>query len=865
MSLLAPQGRSLNVTGFPDLAAISGLSQEEAQHRLKQEGYNELPSSRRRSLLSLALNVVREPMFLLLLAGSAIYLVLGDVREALVLLGSILVIMGITFYQEQKTERALSALRDLSSPRALVIRGGELQRIAGRDVVRGDIVVLSEGDRVPADGLLLWSLNLSIDESLLTGESVPVRKGVAESSAETSGMGRPGGDDLPFVFSGTLVTQGQGIAEIKATGVHTELGKIGAALQTVKQEDTRLQKETGRLVRLFAIAGLAVCAVVVALYGFFRGDWLGGLLAGIALAMSLLPEEFPVVLTVFLALGAWRIARRQVLTRRMPTIETLGSATVLCVDKTGTLTENRMSVHSLFVNRTSYQVQTDAHQPLPAEFHDLVELAVLASQQDPFDPMEQALRQLGERSLAGTEHLPGNWTLLREYPLSPKLLAISHVWKPSRPEAPYLVAAKGSPEAIIDLCHLDEGERAAILEQVGLMADEGLRVLGVARASFQPTATLPGEQHAFLFAFAGLIGLTDPVRPTVPAAIQECYTAGIRVVMITGDYPVTAQQIGRQIGLRPLDACITGAELDAMDDVTLQERIKTTAIFARVVPEQKLRLVRALKANGEVVAMTGDGVNDAPALKAAHIGVAMGKRGTDVARESAALVLLDDDFSSIVQAVRLGRRIYDNIRKALTYILAVHVSIAGVALLPLLFGWPLVLLPVHIVFLELIIDPASSIVFEAEPENPEVMKRPPRDPREPLFSRHALWFGALQGIGVLAMVLGIFLLAQIQHVDEPTTRAMAFTTLVITNLGLILANLSHSRLIVATLRRPNAALWWVVGGTVLLLILVLSIPVVRDLFAFSLPSPLELLWSLIAGVISLLWFEALKVFILQKM
>lgn len=865
MSLLAPQGRPLNVTGFPDLAAISGLSQEEAQHRLKQEGYNELPSSRRRSLLSLALNVVREPMFLLLLAGSAVYLVLGDVREALVLLGSILVIMGITFYQEQKTERALSALRDLSSPRALVIRGGELQRIAGRDVVRGDIVVLSEGDRVPADGLLLWSLNLSIDESLLTGESVPVRKGVAESSAETSGMGRPGGDDLPFVFSGTLVTQGQGIAEIKATGVHTELGKIGAALQTVKQEDTRLQKETGRLVRLFAITGLAVCAVVVALYGFFRGDWLGGLLAGIALAMSLLPEEFPVVLTVFLALGAWRIARRQVLTRRMPAIETLGSATVLCVDKTGTLTENRMSVHSLFVNRTSYQVQADAHQPLPAEFHDLVELAVLASQQDPFDPMEQALRQLGERSLAGTEHLPGNWTLLREYPLSPKLLAISHVWKPSRPEAPYLVAAKGSPEAIIDLCHLDEGERAAVLEQVGLMAGEGLRVLGVARAPFQPTATLPGEQHAFLFAFAGLIGLADPVRPTVPAAIQECYTAGIRVVMITGDYPITAQQIGRQIGLRPLDACITGAELDAMDDVTLQERIKTTAIFARVVPEQKLRLVRALKANGEVVAMTGDGVNDAPALKAAHIGVAMGKRGTDVARESAALVLLDDDFSSIVQAVRLGRRIYDNIRKALTYILAVHISIAGVALLPLLFGWPLVLLPIHIVFLELIIDPASSIVFEAEPENPEVMKRPPRDPREPLFSRHALWFGALQGIGMLAMVLGIFLLAQIQHVDEPTTRAMAFTTLVIANLGLILANLSHSRLIVATLRRPNAALWWVVGGTVLLLILVLSIPVVRDLFAFSLPSPLELLWSLIAGVISLLWFEALKVFILQKM
>jgi len=353
-------------------------------------------------------------------------------------------------------------------------------------------------------------------------------------------MARPGGDDLPFVFSGTLVTQGQGMAEIQATGVHTELGKIGTALQSVKPEQTRLQRETGRLVRLFAIAGLALCALVVVLYGLFRGDWLNGLLAGIALAMSLLPEEFPVVLTVFLALGAWRIAQRHVLTRRMPAIETLGAATVLCVDKTGTLTENRMSVRQLFAQGTSYEVQAGAQQPLPDAFHELVELAVLASQQDPFDPMEQALRGLGERSLAGTEHLPAEWTLLREYPLSPQLLAISHVWKPSQPEAAYVIAAKGSPEAIADLCHLDEGGTAAVFEQVGRMASEGLRVLGVAYAQFQPASPLPLEQHDFPFEFVGLVGLADPVRPTVPAAIQECYQAGIRVVMITGDYPMTA-------------------------------------------------------------------------------------------------------------------------------------------------------------------------------------------------------------------------------------------------------------------------------------------------------------------------------------
>jgi Ca2+-transporting ATPase len=858
MSHSSVQPPTVSSTDLPDLASIGGLSEEDARRRLKEEGFNELPTSRRRSLHSIALSVVSEPMFLLLLAGCGIYLALGDVREALVLLGSILVIMTITLYQEQKTERALSALRDLSSPRALVIREGAQWRIAGRDVVRGDVVVLAEGDRVPADGMLLWSLNLSVNESLLTGESVPVRKGVVEHSAATSGMGRPGGDDLPFVFSGTLVTQGQGIAEVKATGVRTELGKIGTALQRVKPEHTRLQRETGRLVRLMAVAGLTLCALVVLLYGLFRGDWLGALLAGIALAMALLPEELPVVLTVFLALGAWRIARHHVLTRRMPAIETLGAATVLCVDKTGTLTENRMSARSLFAHGSSYQVQDEGQQPLPETFHDLVELAVLASQQDPFDPMEQALRALGERFLTGTEHLPGTWTLLREYPLSPHLLAISHVWKPSRPEANYVIAAKGSPEAIVDLCHLDEGDTAVVLEQVGRMANEGLRVLGVACALFQPVENLPTEQHGFPFEFVGLVGLADPVRPTVPAAIQECYSAGMRVVMITGDYPLTAQQIGRQIGLNPVDTCITGPELDTMDDATLRERIKTTSIFARVVPEQKLRLVNALKANGEVVAMTGDGVNDAPALKSAHIGVAMGKRGTDVARESAALVLLDDDFSSIVQAVRLGRRIYDNVRKALTYILAVNVSISGIALLPLLFGWPLVLLPLHIVFLELIIDPASSVVFEAEPENPAVMKRPPRDPREPMFGRPTLLMGVLQGIGVLALVLVVFILAQTQHLDEPTTRAMAFITLVIANLGLILANRSRSRPILATLRTHNAALWWVVGGTIFLLILVLSFPALRDLFAFSLPSPLELLWCLAAGIASLLWFEAVR-------
>lgn len=854
--LLHPSSQQ-SEAGVFDINTMTGLSEQEAAQRLVKEGYNELPTTRQRTMLALALDIVREPMFMLLIGGGIIYIFLGDVREALILLGSIFLIMGITFYQEQKTERALEALRDLSSPRALVIRGGEQRRIAGRELVRGDLLMLAEGDRVAADGVLLWGTNLSVDESLLTGESVPVRKGAWDRRSETMAMERPGGDDQPFVYSGTLITQGQGIAQVQAIGVNTELGKIGKALQTVKPEQTHLQRETGRLVRLLAIAGGTVSTLVVVLHGLILGHWLSGLLAGITMAMSLLPEEFPVVLTIFLALGAWRIAQRQVLTRRMPAIEMLGSATVLCVDKTGTLTLNRMSVSQLCAAGAVYDLSKPEQQTLPETFHELVEFSILASQQDPFDPMEKALRQLGEDFLAQTEHLHRDWSFIREYPLSSQLLALSHVWK-SPASDDYIVAVKGAPEAIADLCHLDEAKQEELYRQVSVMASDGLRVLGVAKAHFKHTSTLPGEQHDFVFEYVGLVGLADPVRPTVSQAVKECYTAGIRVVMITGDYPGTAQNIARRIGLKSPDEVITGPELDVMDDAELQQRIKTVNIFARVVPEQKLRLVKALKANGEIVSMTGDGVNDAPALKSAHIGIAMGERGTDVAREAAALVLLDDDFSSIVQAVKLGRRIYTNMRKAMTYILAVHVPIAGISLIPLLFGLPLVLLPVHIVFLELIIDPVSSVVFEAEPESPDVMKHPPHNQKEPMFGKRMVSLSLLQGASVLLVVLAVFLFALYSGQSEQTARAQTFTTLVVTNLGLIFINRSQSRTLLATLRSPNAALWWITGGVAALLGLVLYVPLLRDLFGFSTLSLVDVVIALAAGLVTVLCFETFK-------
>jgi len=849
-----------------DIHALTGLSEAEAARRLRAEGHNELPSSRRRSVLAIALEVVREPMFLLLVACGTLYLLTGELSDALMLLGFVFVVMGITIYQERRTERALEALRDLSSPRALVIRDGQRRRIAGRETVRGDIILLAEGDRVPADARVLHSVSLTVDESLLTGESATVRKRAAAPDAAASdaapAIARPGGDDLPFVYSATLVTQGQGVAEVLATGMQTEVGKIGKALQTVKVEHTLLQRETDRLVRSMATVGLSLCAAVVLLYGLTRGNtwdaWKEGFLAGISLAMATLPEEFPVVLTIFLALGAWRISHSRVLTRRVPAIETLGAATVLCVDKTGTLTLNRMSISKLQAGGETFDAEDPAIKTLPERFHQLLEFGILASKRDPFDPMDKALKELGLKYLVRTEHLHENWALVHEYPLSPELLALSHVWK-SPDGTDFVIAAKGAPEAVADLCHFDEARTRQLVRDVAAMAARGLRVLGVAKGHFRQ-ASLPGEQHDFLFDFLGLVGMADPVRPAVPAAIQECYQAGIRVVMITGDYPGTAQNIARQIGLESPDKVITGAELDAMSDSVLKERIRETNVFARVVPEQKLRLVEALKANREIVAMTGDGVNDAPALKAAHIGIAMGGRGTDVAREASALVLLDDDFSSIVQAVRLGRRIFDNIKKAISYIFAIHVPIAGLSLVPVLMSdWSLILLPIHIVFLELIIDPACSVVFEAEQEEPDVMRRPPRNPRERLFSWRAISVSLLQGATVLAITLAVYIIAGRLGETENHARALTFTTLVVANLGLILTNRSWARTIIGTLGRPNKALWWVLGGAAVFLGVALYVPWLRDLFKFESLHGADLAICLGAGVLSILWFEGLKV------
>ncbi len=835
-----------------DPEELFGLTDEDVIARISSEGYNELPQAKQRSVFHIALEVIKEPMFILLLLCGLLYLMLGDAGEALMLLGFVAVVMGITLYQENKTEKALEALRNLSSPRALVVRNGEKIRIAGRDVVRDDTVLLSEGDRVPADALLLRATNLKADESLLTGESVPVRKKAWDGISES---GRPGGDDLPTVYSGSMVVSGQGIARVIATGPRTEIGKIGTALQTLEIESTGLQKQTAAIVKTFGAVGAVLCVTVIVLFGLTRGNWIEGILAGLSLAMATLPEEFPVVMTIFLALGAWRISKRNVLTRRVAAIETLGAATVLCTDKTGTLTMNRMTVARLGYEGDFSEVK-EGLASLPEHLHEIVEYAVLASPADPFDPMEKAMRELAARTLSGTEHVHADWKLVREYPLSDKLLAMSHVWE-SPDHEHYVIAAKGAPEAIAGLCHFDERRVAGLRADIECLAADGLRVLGVASAAFD-RMSLPEAQHDFVFRFIGLMGLHDPVRPGVPEAVTMCRTAGIRVVMITGDYPGTAISIAKQIGLDGPGNVITGPELEKMDDAELAKRIAHTSVFARAVPEQKLRIVSALKANGDIVAMTGDGVNDAPALKAAHIGVAMGGRGTDVARESGALVLLDDDFGSIVQAARVGRRIFDNLQKAMTFIFSVHLPIAGMSFLPVLFGWPLALMPVHILFLELIIDPACSVIFEMEEEEADIMMRKPRRSDEPLFGKRMIRTGLVQGLGVLALVVGIYAWALGAGLGEGEARALAFVNLVFGNLGMIMSNRSWTRSIFETLRIPNPAVKWVCGGALAFLALVVFVPALNSLFGFAPLHGWEIALCLGTGALTILINEAMK-------
>ena len=821
-----------------------GLTASEAKERLAKHGFNELPSTKPKSVWRIALEVMKEPMFILLIFCAVLYMVIGDFREGSIMLGAVLVIIFITFYQHQKTEKALDALRALSSPRALVIRDGIEIRIPGREVVPDDIIVINEGDRIAADAVVLDTVNLTVDESLLTGESVVVTKSVQPDLSNTHGL----------LFSGTLVVQGKGLAKVTATGIKTQFGKIGTSLQSIKDDETRLQKEMKMLIRtLFAIGALISIGVVVAFY-LTRGNFIQSLLNGIASAMSILPEEFPVVLTIFLALGAWRLSKKNVLTRKPSAIETLGSATVLCSDKTGTITQNKMEVVALYDGNEVFH-KNYFHEK-KTQIEELVTTAHRASNKDSIDPMENAIGNV-HGTLVYQDI--SNHKLIKEYPLSKELLAMTRVIE-NVSENNISVSAKGAPETIFKLCKLNEQEKIKHLKIVHQLAEQGYRVIAVANSSHQ-SETLPKEQHEFDFEFIGLVGLEDPIRPEVPEAVRECNAAGIRVIMITGDFPATAKSIAIQIGMSAEGEIITGDELRQMTDVELSERISKTNVFARVIPEQKLRIVQALKANNEIVAMTGDGVNDAPALKAANIGIAMGNKGTDVAREASSLVLLDDNFASIVSAIRSGRRIFDNLQKAMSYIMAIHIPIIGLTLLPAFIpSLPLLLMPLHIVFMQLIIDPVCSIAFETEQEEKGIMNCPPRNPNDKFFGASKILVSLLKGLLLFLMVLAVYFLSIHEGHIEGELRAIAFSSLIIGNIFLILTSLSKTKSFISVFTEKNFAAILILLAALIMLLLVISVPSLQHLFSFQFPGYSHFVSSALGAVIMLVILETVKYF-----
>jgi Ca2+-transporting ATPase len=826
---------------------VEGLSSEKAIQKLKEEGYNELPYTQSKNIWQIVLEVIKEPMFILLISCGALYLFLGDYVEGVILLCWVFLIIFMTFYQYQKTEKALDELRKISSPRALVIRDGLKMRIAGREVVKEDLLILQEGDRIPADGIIFSSQNLMLDESILTGESNAVRKENKEENPLNCSA-----------YSGTLVIQGKGFMKVTQTGSNTEFGKIGKSLQEIEQDQTNLQREMKYLIRNLFIIGAFLSLLVIIAFYFTRGNFMQALLNGIATAMAMLPEEFPLVLTVFLAIGSWRLSQKNVLTRKPSAIETLGSATVLCSDKTGTITQNKMEVASIFCKnqifeREDFLLQTE-------NIKELLTTAFLASYKNSIDPMEKSIEAYFNKYAENTS--VSDLIVSKDYPLSKELLAMSCAFL--QKDGKYMVYTKGSPESIVGLCKVSSEEKNSLLVQAEKSARKGQRVLGVASAEWTGEE-IPEDQREFNFTFIGFIGFEDPIREEVPQAIMDCYSAGIKVIMITGDYPETAKSIAAQAGMHSNETILTGADLKEMGEEELKLMIKSVNIFARIVPEQKLQIIKALKANGEIVAMTGDGVNDAPALKAADIGIAMGKKGTDVAREASSIVLLDDNFSSIVSGIRLGRKIFDNLQKAMAYILAIHIPIIGLTLLPAFFSEiTIFLMPLHIVFMELIIDPVCSIAFESEKEEIGIMGRPPRNPNERFYSIRNFLSSSLIGLFLLAMAILVYIITMQENHSDSEIRAIVFTALIVGNIFLILSTVSKTRYVISVLLEKNIALLLIVGTASGLLILVLNNSFLRKLFNFENPGMHHFIVPLVGAFSILFTLEILKYYNMRE-
>lgn len=840
------------------IASLTGLTTAQTEKQRNIFGKNELEASRRSPVLKRIWDIVSEPMFLLLALACVLYFLLGDITEAFMMVVSIMFVTGIGLYQETKSERALDALRRFTSAQILVLRNGAWVKLPSEDLVPDDIVSVEEGERIPADGILLEQHDLSIDESVLTGESLPVEKNVEELAFKGEGLGLKGNEQgqtstgvstqnakpstLNLLFQGTTVASGKGVFKVTATGVRSEFGKLGKSIESMDTEQTPLQKQIKGFVQRMAIMGGLAFVLVFALNFWTENDVWKALLFSLTLAMAILPQEIPVAFSAFMGLGAFRMIKFGILAKQPSTVESLGSATVICLDKTGTITENKMSVAEV------------------ADFSGLgrtLEFALWASEPEPFDPMEKAVLE-GQLLAISTPTDPRkHFQLVKEYPLAGRPPMMTHVWEKQGTQRS--IACKGAVERVLDVARVKDELRAQILTKTEEMAGQGYRVLGVASAEMEGN-NFPAEQDNFPWKFEGLVAFYDPPKKEVAAVFKKFYKAGIRVIMITGDHAATAKNIAHNTGLKGWETVMTGEEIMNLNDADLLSAVEKINVFARMFPDAKLKIVNVLKANGETVAMSGDGVNDGPALKAAQIGVAMGKKGTEIAKSAASLVLLNDNLSAMVTAIKMGRRIYNNLRKAIRYIISIHLPIVLTVLVPLLLGWPYthILLPLHVIFLELVMDPTAAIAFENEPSEPNLMRKPPRDGNASLFSWNELGVSLFQGLMITVGVFFMYYIAVGQGKTEEGVRSMVFATLVSANLFLTMANRSFDYALNRTLFYKNRMLPIILGISAVMLLAILYVPFLAHLFKMGALSIADLGWCVLAGFVSVVWFEIYK-------
>lgn len=818
---------------------LGGLNSEEVEKLQKKYGMNELVIQEKPNMLKKFLGVFKEPMFLLLLIAATVYFLLGAPKDGAIMLVFVGFVASITFIQEWKTEKTMNALKDLTSPKVNTLRDGKNILIKSTELVPGDVVFLSEGERIPADCIVLEPSNFSVDESILTGESEYVMKVSTTQSEKSTDYWKK-----DILYAGTLCVFGKCTAIVKFTGINTEYGKIGKAISEAKDEPTPLQKKVSILVKNIAIAGVILCISVMVASYFYSFDILNSILSGISLAMAIIPEEFPVVLTVFLSMGAYRLAKNNTLMRKISAVETLGSATVLCVDKTGTITQNKMKVKSIYSDGIIFNNEDLKNK-------ELSDLMVLSCEKDPYDPMEKAILEAANLSQLETVY---KYDLSKKIAFDSKTKRMANIYIKDNK---YYVAVKGSAETVLGLCNLDKQTMDEINIEIDKMASNGLRVLALADCTSEEVYE---DLECYELTFKGLVGLQDPPKEGVEEAIKLCKKAGIRVVMITGDYSKTAMAIGEEIGLKFTDKVIVGNEIDSLSENELCEVVKSCDVFSRVIPEQKMKIVKALKKNGEIVAMTGDGVNDAPALKSADIGIAIGKRGTEVAKEAADMILMDDNFTTIVKSVKDGRRVYDNIRKAMVYILIIHIPIAAMAMFAPLFNLPPLLLPMHIMLLELIIDPTCSIVFEGEPAEANIMENHPRPPQEPLLTRSLTIKVVLQGIIMFLAAFMPFHYMIDLGISSEYARSFSLITFIVANVTLVLVNRSNTELLYHLIKEKGSKVRLIVNSVALIMVFaIVYIPILNGFFRTEKIGIYPLIFAIVLGFISTGWWEIVKI------